>query len=161
MARLRTNLRQASSSSCTSVVSWTCRPATCLRICCTRVNMPLDPETDRVMICSSPRILRHLRREVVRASHGMSTRAAATSSRCVGGRRIRCAIVSTSDLRTVFRVDHSPSPCPIFLRDMSYFLLVSASSLGRNTRSIWWKRCRRICHVSLGPPWTTEIKSSR
>ena len=138
-----------------------CLPAALLRACCTCVNMPLVPETAGVVLCSSPRSLRHLRREVVRASHGMSTSAAATLSRCVGGRRIRCAIVSTSDLRTVFWVNHSPSPCPIFLRDMSYFLLVSASSLGRNNHSIWWKRCRRIFHLSLGPPCTTEIKLSR
>ena len=41
-ARLHTNLRQASSLSCTSVVSSMCLPAAFLRACCTCVNMPLD-----------------------------------------------------------------------------------------------------------------------
>ena len=161
MARLRSNLRQASSTSCTSIVSWMCRSAALLRACCTCVNMTFDPATAGVMLRSSHRSLLHLRRELVPASQGMATRAEATLSHHVGGRRSRCAIVSRSHPSTVFWVDHSPSPCPSFFREMGFFLFVSFSSLQRNTRSIWWKMCHRIWQLSLGPPWTTETKSSR
>ena len=85
LARLLTNLYQALSSSCTSVVSWTCLPAAILRVCCTRVNMPLDPETAGVMLCRIPRSLRHSRNEVVRNFLGMSESAAATFSCRLGG----------------------------------------------------------------------------
>ena len=141
MARLRTNSHQAYRSSCTSIVSWTCRPAARLRACYTRVNKLLDTATSWVILCSSPRRLRHLLREVVRASRGMAVRAAATLSRRVGRRRSRCAIVSRSHPSTIFWVNHAPYPCPSFLRDMGSLLLVSASLLGRNNWSIWWKRC--------------------
>ena len=161
LARLRTNSRQASSLSCTSVVSWTYRPDTLSRACYTCMNTLLDPETAGVMKCIRSRKLRHLLSEVVRASQGMSSRAAATLSCCVGGMRSRCAIVSRSYLRTVFWVDHASYHCPSFFREMGSFLFVYSSSLWRKTRSIWWKRCRSICHLSLGPPWTTKIKSSR
>ena len=157
---LRSNLCQASRSLCTSVVSWTCLTDACLRECCTLVNMPLDPVTARVILCNRPRSLRHLYREVLCASRGMSPRAAATLSHCVGGRRSRCVIVSRSHPSTVFQVNYSQSPFPSFLKEMVSLLLVSASLLGCNTRSIWWKRCRIIWNLSLGPPWKTEIKSS-
>ena len=136
LARLRTNLCQASSSSCTSVVSWTCLPDSCLRSCCTCLNMPLDPETAGVMLHSSPRSLRHLRTEVLRASQGMVASAAATLSRRVGGRQSKCTIVSRSQPSIFFWVDHSPSTCTSFLREMGSFLLVLDSLLGRNTHYI-------------------------
>ena len=161
MVRLRTNSRQASSLLCTSVVSWTCRPGTFLRACCNRVNMPLDPATATVMLYSSPRSLHYFFREVGCASRGMAASAAAAFSCHLGGRRSRWSIVSRYHLITVFRVEHAPSPCPVFFRDIGSFLLVSTSSLGRNTRSNWWKKGCSIWHLSLGLPWTTEIKLSR
>ena len=161
MARLQTNSCQTYSSLCIYVVSCKCLPAALLRSCCTRVNITLDPVTAGVMLCSSPRRLRNLRREVVRAFQVMAASTAATLSRRVGGRQSRCAIVSRPHPRTIFRVDHALSPCPSFFMDIDYFLLVPTSSLGKNTRSIWCKKCRSIWHLSLGPPWTTEIKSSR
>ena len=60
--RLRTNSRQVLSSSFTSVVIWTCLPAALLRAFFTHVNIPIDPATSLVMMCSSPRSLRHFRR---------------------------------------------------------------------------------------------------
>ena len=158
--RLRTNLRQVSSLSCTSVVSWTCCPADFLRKCCTHVNIPLDPAIAGVMFFIIPRSLQHLRREVVRVSLGMINSAATTFSCLLGGRRIRWAILSRSYPRTVFRVDHTPSLCPSFFTEMESFPLVSTSLLGLITRSVLWKRCRSIWHPPLGPPWMTEIKFS-
>ena len=161
LVRLWTNSRQALSSYCTSVVSWTCLPAAILRSCCTLVNMTLDPAKAGVMLHKIPRSLRHLRREVVQTFPGMTASAAATFSCCLGGRRSRWEIVSRSHPRTVFQVYHAPSPCPRLFRDMDYLRLVYASLLGRNTCSIWWKRCLSIWRLSLGPPCTTEMKSSR
>ena len=85
LSRLRNSLRQASRSSCTSAVSWTCLLVTLLRACCTRVNMPLDQATAGVMLWSSPRSLHHLRSEIECAFLGMSTSAATTFSCCLGG----------------------------------------------------------------------------
>ena len=79
LAMLQASSRQASSSSFTSSVSWTCLPAAILRECCTRMNMHIDPATAMLMLCSSPRSLRHLCREVVRAFLSMAASAAATS----------------------------------------------------------------------------------
>ena len=76
MARLQTNSRQASSSSCTSVLRWICLPDALFRACCTRVNMPLDPATAGLMLRSSPRSLHNLHKEVVRAFLGMDSSAA-------------------------------------------------------------------------------------
>ena len=102
LARMRTNSRQASSSLFTSSVSWKCLPAAILRACCTRVNIHLNPETAGLMLCSSPRSLRHLCREVVRAFLGMAASASATLSCRIGGRCSRWEIVSRSHPRTVF-----------------------------------------------------------
>ena len=140
LARLQTNLRQASSSSCKYSVSWTCLPVAILRACFTCVNMPLNTAMDGVMLHRIPRSLHHLSREVVRAFLGMAASAAATLSCRLGGRRSKWEIVSRSHLRTVFRVDHAPYPYPILFREMAYLRLVSAYLLGRNTRLIWWKR---------------------
>ena len=111
LPRLQINSRQSSSSSCTSVVSWTCLPSTLLRACCTRVNMPLDPYMTGVVLCSSPRRLRHMHplhhlhhflREVVRAFLWMASNAASTFSCRLGGRHSRWAIVSSSHPRNFF-----------------------------------------------------------
>ena len=161
LASLQTNSRQDSSSLCTSVVSWMCHPAALLRVCCTRVNMPLDPETAGVMLRSSPRSLRYLHKDLLRAFLEMAFSAVATFFCCLGGRRSRWAIVSMYHLITALRMDYSQFPCRVFFREMVYLRLVSASLLGRNTRSIWWKRYLSIWRLSLGPPWTTEIKSYR
>ena len=161
LARLRTNSRQASSLLCTSVVSWTCLPADLLMACCTHVTMPLDPETTGVMLRIIPRSLRHLRREVVQSLLGMAASEATTFSCYLGKRRSSWAIVSRAHLGTFFQVDHDPSLLPSFFREMGFLRLVSASSLGRNTRSIWWKMCLSIWRLSQGPLWTTEMKSSR
>ena len=107
--RLRNSIRQASISSCTSAVSWTCLLVTLLRACCTRVNMPLDLATAGVMLCSSPRSLQHLRSEIECAFLGMSASAATTFSCCLGGNCSRWAIVLMSHPRTVFWVDQAPS----------------------------------------------------
>ena len=109
LARLRTSSRQASSSSCTSAVSWTCLPVTLLRACCTRVNMPLDPETAGVMPHSSPRSLRHLSSEVECAFLGMAASAASNFYYRLGERRSRWVIVLMSHRRTLFRLDQAPS----------------------------------------------------
>ena len=93
LARLRICSLQASISSCTSAVGWTCLPVTHLRACCTRVNMPLDPATAGVMLQSSPRRLHHLRSEVECAFLGMTASAAATFYCCLGVRRSRWVIV--------------------------------------------------------------------
>ena len=69
--------------------------------------------------------------------------------------------MSRSHLKTVLLVDHVPSPCIRLFREMGSLRLVSASLLRQNTQSIWWKKCRRIWRLSLGPPWTTGMKSSR
>ena len=129
LARLRTNSRQASSSSCISVVSWMCRPAALLRACYTRVNIPLDTATAGMMFHISLRSFHHLHREVVRAFLGMATSAAATFSCCLGERRSRWEIVYRSHLRTILWVDHAPYPCTRLFREMGYLRLVSASSL--------------------------------
>ena len=82
--------------------------------------MPLDPATAGVMLCSSPSILCHLHREVLRAFLGMAASAAATFSCRIGGRQSRWAIVSRYHPRTVFRVDHAPYPCLGLFREMKY-----------------------------------------
>ena len=138
--RLRTNSRQESRSLFTSVVSWKCRPDALLRACCTCKNMHLDPATAGVMLRISPRSLRHLRMEVVRTYPGMAASAAATFSCLLGGRHMRWAFVSRSHPMTVSWADHFQSPCPRFFREMESFRLMSKSSLGHKTRSIWWKR---------------------
>ena len=89
LVRLQTSSHQASSSSCTSAVSWTCIPVTIFRACLTRVNMPLDPATAGVMLHSSPRSLIHLRSEVECAFLGMATSAAAKLYYLLWGRRSR------------------------------------------------------------------------
>ena len=116
MARLRTILRQASSSLCTSAVSCTCLPVTLLRSCFTRVNIPLDPATAGVMLHSSPRRFSHLCSEVECAFLGMAASAAAKFYYRLGGRRSRWAIVLMSQPRTVFRVEQAPSSCPSLFR---------------------------------------------
>ena len=85
ISRLRNNSHQASNSSCTSVVSWTCLPAALLRSCCTRVNMPLDLVTAGVILRSSPRSLIHLRKGAVRTFLGMAASVAANFSCRLGG----------------------------------------------------------------------------
>ena len=93
LARLRTSLRQASSSLCTYTVSWMCLIVTLLRACFTRANMPLDLATAGVMLHSSPRSLRHLRSEVECAFLGMAASAAATFYYRLGVRRSRWEII--------------------------------------------------------------------
>ena len=127
LARLRTSLRQASSSSCTSAVSWTCLTVTLLRACCTHVNMPLFTERAAVMLCSKPRSLRHLRSEVECALLGMAASVAATFSCIIGGRCSRWTFALMSHLSTVFRVDQPPSSCPCFFLEMGYLRSVSDS----------------------------------
>ena len=89
LASLRTSLHQASRSSCTSAVILTCLSVALLIECFTRVNMPLDLETARVMLRSSPRRLRHFLSEVECALLGMIASAAATLSFRLGGRHSR------------------------------------------------------------------------
>ena len=125
-------------------MSWTFLPVNIFRACCTYVNMPLDLETVGVMLRSSPRSLRHFGSEVECASLGVAAIVAATFSCHLGGRRIRWEIMAGSHPRTVFRVDRSPSPFPRLFRMMGSLRLVSASLLGRKTRSLWWKRCQSI-----------------
>ena len=69
--------------------------------------------------------------------------------------------MTRSHPRNVFIVDWAPYPCPSFLWEMGSLRSVSASLLGKKTRLIWWKRCHSIWHLSLGPPWMTEMKPSR
>ena len=102
--------------------------------------MPLDPETAKVMLHSSPRSLRHLRSEVECAFLGMAASAASTFYYCLGERRSRWAIVLMSHPTTVFWLDQAQSSCPSLFREMESLRIVSDSSLGRKTRSIWWKR---------------------
>ena len=116
---------------------------------------------DWVMLYSSPRSLRHMRREVVNTFLGMAASAAVTFSCLLDWEAKQVGKFSRSHLRIVFWVDHAQYPYPRFFREMGYLRLVSASLFGRNTRLIWWKRCLRIWCLSLDPPWMTEIKLSR
>ena len=125
-------------------MSWTFLPVNIFRACCTYVNMPLDLETVGVMLRSSPRSFRHFCSEVECAFLGMASSVAATFYCLLGGRCSRWEIVARSHPRTVFRVDRSPSPFPRLFRMMGSLRSVSASLLGRKTRSLWWKRCQII-----------------
>ena len=89
LARLWTHSRQVSSSFCTSIVILPCLPTALLIACCTRVNMPLDPETDKLMLSRISKRLCHLRREVVRALLGMAASAAASFYFSLGERQSR------------------------------------------------------------------------
>ena len=78
------------------------------------MNMPLDLAMDRVMLRSSPRILRHLRSDMVCAVLGMAASSALKFYCRLGEKGSKCDIVSRSHPRTVFRVDQAPYPCPRF-----------------------------------------------
>ena len=106
----------------------------------TRVQHALNPATARVVLRSSPSTLRHLCSEVECAFLVVSASAAANFYCRLGRRRSRWAIVLMSHPRTLFRVDQAPYSCPSLFWDMGSLRLVSDSSLGRKTRSIWWKR---------------------
>ena len=110
MARLQTSLRQASRLLFTSAVRWTCCLAAFLRECCTRVNMPLDPETAGVMLPSIPRSLCPLLSDVVCAVLGVAASVASTFSCGLGGSCSKWVIVPRSHLRTVFQMDQAPYP---------------------------------------------------
>ena len=72
LAKLLTRSRHASSLLWMSDVRWTCLPANHLRAFCTLEKIPLGPATSRVMLCSIPRCLRHLRSDVVWDVLGMA-----------------------------------------------------------------------------------------
>ena len=76
-------------------------------------------------------------------------------------RVMTCLTVSIAQPRMTFYMLQAASPLRSFLREIGSSRVVSSLSLGRKSSLMARKRCRVIYPLSVGPPCTIPMKSSR
>ena len=161
VANNMTRWRHKVSSAWTGVERFIRRPFAVLSACWRRVNISTNPAMAGTVLLRVPSSLFQRRWKHWLALGGMVL-SKERRLRLRSSRRARnCLMVSIAHPRMTFCVLQAVSPLRSFLREIDFYLALSSLSLGRKRSSMARKRCRVICHCSIGPPWTIPMNSSR
>jgi hypothetical protein len=133
----------------------------CRKASCNVLNKPRDPGIASVIERSSPRRRCHVLVEMRRREGGTESRISWSRRRRWGGSVNVFSLVSIIQPKTVFLVDHAPSPCRSFLTEAgSWRWPPSVLSSGRKTWSSVWRSTRCWFRRAEGGPCTSWMKSS-
>ena len=127
-------------------------PCARVKVYCSLVNMPPNPVTAGLMLLIRSKSRRHFRREGLSTEGGVADKASWNLVAWFSGSRKIYATVSISQMRTVFILDHTASPCHRLFLEIGYFWWVLVVMLVMKTQFLYVIHDIPCSSIWLGHP---------